>query len=96
MTSLTLIDLEEFNSVTQQKKYWKISRKIQGKKVKYVWKQYEKNLPERKYQFYEYASVARLGFMLKNWGFTERKSNGTNYKECVMKTIWNTSAKLLQ
>ncbi|CAH1102153.1 unnamed protein product [Psylliodes chrysocephalus] len=66
------------------------------KSKEYVWKQFTSFCDEREYVLEEEMPVERLALILKDWSFNMRKIDGSDYKECVVKTTWNTSAKLLQ
>ncbi|KAJ3666470.1 hypothetical protein Zmor_001911 [Zophobas morio] len=43
-----------------------------------------------------WTSNDELGNILKDWAFTMKRKDGSDYKEGVVKCIWNVSAKLLQ
>lgn len=61
----------------------------------YVWKQFSIFCKERQYQFDRTTSDADLAKILKDWAYNMRKLNGEDYKEMTIKTIWNTTAKML-
>lgn len=63
---------------------------------KCIWKQFLAFCEERKYDFLEQTSNEHLAGILKDWAFNMKRADGTDYKEGVVKTIWNISAKLLQ
>jgi hypothetical protein len=51
---------------------------------------------EKKYELVEETSTEELASILCDWAFNMKKNNGKDYKESAVKTIWNTSAKMLQ
>uniref|UniRef100_A0A6P7F496 Uncharacterized protein LOC114326168 n=1 Tax=Diabrotica virgifera virgifera TaxID=50390 RepID=A0A6P7F496_DIAVI len=51
---------------------------------------------DRNYKLDAENNNERLAFILKDWAFNMRKIDGSDYKESVIKTIWNTTAKLVQ
>lgn len=61
-----------------------------------AWRQFAQFCGERNYNLNEEISVQRLALILKDFAFNMRKSNGEDYKETVVKTLWNTVAKILQ
>lgn len=61
-----------------------------------AWRQFEQFCNERKYTFDKETSVSQLALILKDFAFNMRRSDGEDYKESVVKTIWNTIAKMLQ
>ena len=62
----------------------------------YVWKQFTNFCEERKYELKVDTTTEHLAFIMKDFAFNMRKIDGNDYKESVVKTIWNTTAKLLQ
>ena len=66
------------------------------KTQQYVWKQFLEFCEVRKHKFPEQTSNEHLAAILEDWAFNMKRTNGTDYKEGVVKTIWNISAKLLQ
>ena len=64
---------------------------------KSVWSQFQNFCGERKYDVTSNAlGVEKLNEILKDWGFNMRKADGTNYKETVVKQMWNSVAKQIQ
>ncbi|XP_063931274.1 uncharacterized protein LOC135143348 [Zophobas morio] len=61
-----------------------------------IWRQFEKFCGERKYVFDGNTSTEKLAFILKDWGYNMKKVDGNDYKEAVIKTMWNVTAKQLQ
>lgn len=66
------------------------------KSKKYIWKQFESFCTSRNYSLDANTSTEKLALILKDWGYNMRKLDGSDYKEGVIKTIWNTTATLLQ
>lgn len=66
------------------------------KSKKFVWKQFGDFCKVRNYALDASTPTEKLAFILKDWGFNMRKADGSNYKEGVIKTIWNSTAKLMQ
>lgn len=66
------------------------------KSKSYIWRQFMTFCVERNYKLDAENSNERLAFILKDWAFNMRKIDGSDYKESVIKTIWNTTAKLVQ
>ncbi|KAJ3661767.1 hypothetical protein Zmor_006152 [Zophobas morio] len=50
----------------------------------------------RNYKFDRESTIEQLALILKDWGSNMRKLDGTDYKEGVIETIWNTTEALLQ
>lgn len=63
---------------------------------KSIWKQFMDFCATRQYTIERDTSIDMLASYLKDYACNMRKSNGENYKETVIKTIWNTLAKMLQ
>lgn len=61
-----------------------------------VWRQFTLFCVEKKYELVEETSTEELASILCDWAFNMKKNNGEDYKESAVKTIWNTSAKMLQ
>lgn len=61
-----------------------------------VWRQFTNFLNEKEYCLEESTSPAELNTILKSWSSNMKKQDGTDYKEGVVKHMWNTTAKLLQ
>lgn len=66
------------------------------KTKKNIWKQFIQFCAEKKYTLDKSTSNENLALILKDWAFNMRKVNGEEYKESVIKTMWNVTAKLLQ
>ena len=62
----------------------------------YIWKQFREFCSLRNYKFDRESTIEQLALILKDWGSNMRKLDGTDYKEGVTKTIWNTTEALLQ
>lgn len=62
-----------------------------------AWKQFTDFCLEKSYNFdREDISVEELGLILEDFGFNMRRKDGTNYKESVVKVLWNSTVKQLQ
>lgn len=60
-----------------------------------VWLQFQRFCQERKFNLEEPAEISQLNLIMKDYGHNMKKLDGSDYKESVVKTIWNTTAKLL-
>lgn len=63
---------------------------------KSIWKQFEEFYMQRGYVLEKSTSIEKLAVILKDWASNMRKKDGSYYKESVVKTMWNVTAKLLQ
>lgn len=63
---------------------------------KYIWSQFLEFCSYRNYELAEQSSEDCLANILQDWAYNMRKKDGTEYKEAVVKLMWNVSAKLLQ
>lgn len=61
-----------------------------------VWRQFTTFLDEKRFTIQEFTTSEELNEILKSWAFNMRKKDGSEYKEAVIKHMWNTTAKLLQ
>ncbi|KAF5290970.1 hypothetical protein FQR65_LT11488 [Abscondita terminalis] len=61
-----------------------------------IWRQFSTFCDAKGYKFEPDTSLETLNVILQDWAFNMRKCNGEDYKEAVVKTIWNTTAKMLQ
>lgn len=61
-----------------------------------IWRQFSTFCDAKGYKFERDTSIDKLNDILQDWAFNMRKCNGEDYKEAVVKTIWNTTAKMLQ
>jgi len=61
-----------------------------------AWKQFEEFCSERNYTLNQETTLEQLAMIMKDFAFNMRKTDGTDYKEQVVKTLWNTVAKVLQ
>ena len=59
-----------------------------------IWRQFTLFCVGKKIKLVEETSTEAA--ILCDWAFNMKKSNGEDYKESAVKTIWNTSAKMLQ
>lgn len=61
-----------------------------------IWKQFEEFCSEKKYVLEAQTTPENLANILKDWASNMRRKDGSFYKESVVKTMWNVTAKLLQ
>lgn len=61
-----------------------------------VWSQFECFCKEKNYKLEKSTSKDELANILKDWGFNMKRKNGEDYKESVVKVMWNSTAKQLQ
>lgn len=61
-----------------------------------IWKQFMQFCSERNYNLDGNTPVAEIARILEDWAYNMKKRDGTDYKEYVIKTIWNTTAKCIQ
>lgn len=61
-----------------------------------IWNQFSEFCKQRNFDLETEQSVENVAGILMDWGFNMKKQNGEDYKEYVVKTMWNTTAKMLQ
>lgn len=61
-----------------------------------IWKQFMTFCKAKNYELMENTTLEQLNLILKDWAWNMKKENGENYKELVVKTMWNTVAKKMQ
>lgn len=61
-----------------------------------VWNQFSTFCHERTYSLNADTTEEQLANILKGWGYNMKKMDGGDYKEGVIKTMCNQTAKLLQ
>ncbi|XP_063903192.1 uncharacterized protein LOC135122731 isoform X1 [Zophobas morio] len=61
-----------------------------------IWSAFKAFCEHRKYTLDQSSSTEQISEILADWGLNMRKANGSDYKEGVVKTIWNTTAKMIQ
>ena len=61
-----------------------------------VSKQFNSFCADRQYELSENTSIEDLAKIMEDWGYNMKKQNGENYKEIVIKSMWNITAKMLQ
>lgn len=61
-----------------------------------VWSQFLVFCEEKDYTLDELTSKDKLAEILKDWGFNMKRKNGEDYKEAVVKLMWNSTAKQIQ
>jgi hypothetical protein len=60
------------------------------------WRQFEEICSQRGYSLDQVLPIEELNNILKDYGFNMKKKSGEDYKETVVKVLWNTTAKALQ
>jgi hypothetical protein len=60
------------------------------------WTQFEEFCSQRGYSLDQVLPIEELNNILKDCGFNMKKKSGEDYKETVVKVLWNTTAKALQ
>lgn len=63
---------------------------------KSIWNQFMLFCQEKEYEFDAHTPVEHIALILKDWAYNMRKKDGDDYKENVVKTIWNITAKKIQ
>lgn len=66
------------------------------KSKKSVWSQFSAFCHERGYTLTADSTDEQLADIMKDWAYNMKKTNGDDYKETVIKAMWNQTAKLLQ
>lgn len=61
-----------------------------------VWNQFSAFLETRKYVLDADTTIEKIAEILKDWAHNMKKANGEDYKEKVVKTMWNQTAKMVQ
>ncbi|PSN56005.1 hypothetical protein C0J52_13719 [Blattella germanica] len=61
-----------------------------------VWNQFQQFCNERGYELTNETSTQQIATILTDWAVNMRRSNGEEYKEYSVKTIWNVTAKIIQ
>ncbi|XP_023310426.1 uncharacterized protein LOC111691585 [Anoplophora glabripennis] len=61
-----------------------------------IWKQFLEFCNEKSYNIQEKLPVEELASILEDYSFNMRKKNSEEYKESVVKVMWNSTAKQLQ
>ncbi|XP_031337211.1 uncharacterized protein LOC116174575 [Photinus pyralis] len=62
----------------------------------YVWKQFHEFCGQRGYELTRTTPTTKLALIMKDWGYNMKQKNVEDYKESVIKTMWNVTAKQLQ
>lgn len=66
------------------------------KSRKSIWGQFNKFMSEKQYKLDEFTSPLEINDILKSWAANMKKMDGTDYKEGVVKQMWNCTAKIVQ
>lgn len=66
------------------------------KTKKSIWNQFEQFCNFRNYKLESDTTIQEIAEILEDWGANMKKSNGEDYKEYSLKTIWNVTAKQIQ
>jgi hypothetical protein len=61
-----------------------------------VWTQFTNFLVEKNYKLEASTSLEDLNAILKSWACNMKRKDGSDYKEGVIKQMWNVTAKLVQ
>lgn len=61
-----------------------------------IWNQFCIFCKERNFDVDKKQPIEDLAKILMDWGYNMKKKNGEDYKEYVVKTMWNSTAKMLQ
>ena len=61
-----------------------------------IWRQFDEFCRAKDYSLNYDTPIEEIAQILTDWAYNMKKKNGDDYKESVVKTIWNTTAKLVQ
>ncbi|KAK0073741.1 hypothetical protein PV326_013110, partial [Microctonus aethiopoides] len=61
-----------------------------------AWTQFENFCAERGYTLTSETITHEMNKILTDYGFNMKKKNGEDYKESSVKSLWNTTAQMLQ
>lgn len=61
-----------------------------------IWRQFIVFCKERNYELLASTPVTEIAMFLTDWAYNMKKVNGENYKEYTVKTMWNSTAKMVQ
>lgn len=67
-----------------------------GKTKSSIWQQFMDFCKERRYELLSSTPINEIANILEDWGFNMKRKNGEDYKENCVKSIWNTTAKMIQ
>jgi uncharacterized lipoprotein len=62
----------------------------------YVWTQFDTFCKEKGYVLNDSATIEQIASAMADWAFNMKKCDGKDYKETVVKVLWNSTAKQLQ
>lgn len=60
------------------------------------WRQFMDFCESKNYIINKNTTICELASIMKDWAFNMRRKDGEDYKESVIKTLWNNTAKTLQ
>lgn len=61
-----------------------------------IWRQFSQFLLKRDYKLEKHAPAEELAKIMEDYAYNMKKLNGEDYKESSIKSIWNTTAQMLQ
>ena len=61
-----------------------------------IWKQFTEFCEIRKFPLNKAVEMNEVASILEDYAFNANRKDGSEYKEATLKTIWNTTAKLVQ
>lgn len=61
-----------------------------------IWKQFREFCREKGYELLNTTTTIEIANILRDWAFNMKKKNGEDYKEYVVKTIWNSTANMVK
>ena len=61
-----------------------------------MWNQFLEFCAERNYKIDGSVSDEEIASILQDWGYNMRRKNGENYKQTVVKMIWNVAATMIK
>lgn len=61
-----------------------------------IWRQFMEFCQVRNYELSKITSLQKVADILKDWAYNMKKRNGEDYKEYAVKSIWNSTAKMIQ
>lgn len=83
-----------FNQIEEAVRKTTPQNTVRSKKS--AWEQFSQFLLERKYKLERDTSPEDLSKILEDYGYNMKKKNGEDYKESSIKSLWNTTAQMVQ